>query len=144
MTSVKQMVYVQPGLIPQVTGSLTHATFWASSVFVYHYSYQCYSHIIRGTSYEKRPWPQSNRWSMSNQGSYPKSLGHSLMQHSGRLLFLCTTTLTNVIPTSLGAPHMRKTSRPSKIMSACCPRMVPGFATIGQTMEDFHIPLLRR
>ena len=32
MTSVDRMVYAQPGLIPQVTWSLTHARLWAATV----------------------------------------------------------------------------------------------------------------
>ena len=39
MTSIYQMVYVKPGLTPQVTVSLTHERFWSVTVFVDHYSY---------------------------------------------------------------------------------------------------------
>ena len=36
MTSIDQMVFAQPGLITQVTGSLTHARLWEATVFVDH------------------------------------------------------------------------------------------------------------
>ena len=51
MTSIDQMVYSQPGIIPQFTGALTHAIFWAATVFLDHYS--DYTHIVRGTSSEE-------------------------------------------------------------------------------------------
>ena len=38
MTSIDQMVSDQPGLIPQVTGDLTHTRLWEATVIVYHYS----------------------------------------------------------------------------------------------------------
>ena len=36
--SIDQMVSAQPGIIPQVTGDLTHARLWAATLFVDHYS----------------------------------------------------------------------------------------------------------
>ena len=53
MTSIDQMVYSQPGLIPEVTGDLTHAIFWSSTVFVDHYSNYYYAHLMRGTLAEE-------------------------------------------------------------------------------------------
>ena len=53
MALIEQMLSVQPGLITQVTGSLTHTRFWAATVFVGHYSDYCYSHLMRGTSAEE-------------------------------------------------------------------------------------------
>ena len=36
MTSIEQIVSAQPGIIPQVTGYLTHERFWTSNIFVDH------------------------------------------------------------------------------------------------------------
>ena len=47
------MVSDQPGIIPQFTGDLTHAIFWADTVFVDQYSNYFYAHLMRGTSYEE-------------------------------------------------------------------------------------------
>ena len=52
MTSIYQMISAQPGLIPQVTGDLTHTIILAASVFVDHYYRYCYAYLIRGTSSE--------------------------------------------------------------------------------------------
>ena len=46
MTSIDLIVSDQPGLIPRVTVALTHARFWASIIFVNHYS-----------DYHKWEWP---------------------------------------------------------------------------------------
>ena len=56
VTSIDQMVSAQPGIIPQVTGCLTHVIFWESTVFVDHYSYYCYTHLMRGASAEETLW----------------------------------------------------------------------------------------
>ena len=53
MTSIDYMVSAQPGLIPQVTGALTHGRLWAAAVFVYHYSVYCYTQLMRGASAEE-------------------------------------------------------------------------------------------
>ena len=53
MTSIDQMVSFQQGLIPQVTGYLTHAIFWEATVFVDHYYNYCSTHFMRGTSAEE-------------------------------------------------------------------------------------------
>ena len=53
MTLIDQMVSPQPGIIPQVTKTLTHSGFWAATVFVDHYSNYCYSRLVMGTSAEK-------------------------------------------------------------------------------------------
>ena len=53
MTSIDHMVSAQPGIIPQVTGSLNHARFWSATVFLDHYSNYCYAHIMRGNSAEE-------------------------------------------------------------------------------------------
>ena len=50
------MVSSQPGLIPQVTGALTHARLWAATIFLDHYSNYFYSHLTRGTSSEETLW----------------------------------------------------------------------------------------
>ena len=47
------MVFYQPGIIPQVTGDLTHARFLAETVFMDHYSDYCYTHLMKGTSAEE-------------------------------------------------------------------------------------------
>ena len=52
MNLIYQMVYAQPGLVPQITGGLTHSRFWAATVFVDHYFDYFYAQLIRGTSYE--------------------------------------------------------------------------------------------
>ena len=44
------MISGQPGLIPQVTGKLTLARFWAACVFVDHFTSFIYVHLCRGTS----------------------------------------------------------------------------------------------
>ena len=56
MASIEQMVSVRPGLIPQVTGALTHARFWAATVLVDHYYEYCYAHLMRVTSSEETLW----------------------------------------------------------------------------------------
>ena len=53
MNSIDQMVSAQPGIIPQVTGDLTHARFLAETVFMDHYSDYCYTHLMKGTSAEE-------------------------------------------------------------------------------------------
>ena len=53
MTSIYQMVSVQPGIIPQITGDLTHTRFWVSNVLVDHYYDYCYTHLMRLTSAEE-------------------------------------------------------------------------------------------
>ena len=53
MTSIDHMVSAQPGIILQFTGDLTHSRLWSSTVFVGHYSYYCYTHLIRVTSSEE-------------------------------------------------------------------------------------------
>ena len=50
LTSIYQMFSAQPGIIPQVTGSLTHASFWATTVYVDQHSDYFYAHTMRGTS----------------------------------------------------------------------------------------------
>ena len=40
VTSIDRMFYSQPGLNPQINGSLTHSRFWEATVFVDHY-YDC-------------------------------------------------------------------------------------------------------
>ena len=49
-TSVDHMISAHPGLIPQVTGKLTLARFWAACVFVDHFTFFIYIHLCRGTS----------------------------------------------------------------------------------------------
>ena len=56
MSLIDQMVSSQPGLIPQVTGYLTHTILWAANLFVNHYFDYYYVHIIRGTSAEETIW----------------------------------------------------------------------------------------
>ena len=53
MTSVDQSVSDQPGIIPQVTGALTHARLWSATVFVDHNSDYCYTKFIRRISDEE-------------------------------------------------------------------------------------------
>ena len=48
-TSVDHMISRQPGLIPQVTGTLTHDRYWGSVTVVDHASNFSYSHIIQST-----------------------------------------------------------------------------------------------
>ena len=44
------MVSSHPGLIPQISGYLTGATFWAATIFVDHWSNFTYVQLQRGTS----------------------------------------------------------------------------------------------
>ena len=53
MNSIYHMVSVQPGLIPQVIGDITHARFWSATVFVDHYFNFYYTQLMRGTSGEE-------------------------------------------------------------------------------------------
>ena len=47
---IDQLIPTQPGIIPQFTGTLIYARFWAATVFVDHYSDYFYSQLIRGVS----------------------------------------------------------------------------------------------
>ena len=47
------MISSQLDIIPQVTGAITHAKFWASNVFVDHYSDYFHDHLTRGISAEE-------------------------------------------------------------------------------------------
>ena len=38
------------GSPPQVTGDITHMILWEATVFLDHYSKNCYTHLIRGDS----------------------------------------------------------------------------------------------
>ena len=49
MTSIDHMVSAQPGIIPQVSGALTHEIFWPATVFLDHYSKYFYACFMRGT-----------------------------------------------------------------------------------------------
>ena len=49
-TSADHMVSHQPGLIPQVTGKLTHDRYSGSTTFVDHASNYCYLHMMRSIS----------------------------------------------------------------------------------------------
>ena len=53
MTSIDQMVSSQQGIIPQVTGDITNAKFWAGTVFLDRYSDYCYTHLMMGASDEE-------------------------------------------------------------------------------------------
>ena len=53
MTSIDQMVFYPPGLIPQSTRAITHTRFWAATIFMDHYSGYFYAHLMRGTSDEE-------------------------------------------------------------------------------------------
>ena len=55
MTSIDQMVSSQQGIIPQVTGDITNAKFWAGTVFLDRYSDYCYTHLMMGASDEETP-----------------------------------------------------------------------------------------
>ena len=46
MTSIGQMFSDQLGIIPQVTGTITHLVFWAATVFVEHYYDYCYTRLM--------------------------------------------------------------------------------------------------
>jgi len=52
-TSTDQMVSAQPGLVPQMSGSLTRARIWAVNVFVDHMSDLVYVHLMRSTTQEE-------------------------------------------------------------------------------------------
>ena len=49
-TSCDHLISKQPGLMPQSTGTLTHARFWGSVIYVDHFSDFIYSHLIQGTT----------------------------------------------------------------------------------------------
>ena len=49
-TSIDHMVSAQPGLIPQVTGTLTLDRFWAACIFVDHFTGYLFVYLQRGTS----------------------------------------------------------------------------------------------
>ena len=49
MTSVYQVIYEQTGISFQVTVAINNSRLWEYTVFVDHYSYYCYYHLMRGT-----------------------------------------------------------------------------------------------
>eukprot|EP00957_Ditylum_brightwellii_P094592 7204765-Ditylum_brightwellii.AAC.1 len=49
-TSADHIISHQLGLIPQVTGKLTHDKYWGAVTMVNHASNFSYSHIIKGTT----------------------------------------------------------------------------------------------
>ena len=49
-TSIDHMISAQPGLIPQITGKLTLARFYAACIFVDHFSSYIYVHLCQGTT----------------------------------------------------------------------------------------------
>ena len=53
MSSIDQIIYAQPVITPQVTGTLTNSRFWSVNVFVDYYYDYCCVHLIRGDSYEE-------------------------------------------------------------------------------------------
>ena len=54
MEYIGNMVSTQPGLIPQVTGDLTHARFWTSTLILDNYYNYFYDHLMSGTSDEEK------------------------------------------------------------------------------------------
>ena len=49
-TSCDHLISAQPGLISQVTGTLTHARYWAATIFVDHFSDVFFVSLMRGVS----------------------------------------------------------------------------------------------
>ena len=49
-TSCDHIISGQPGLMPQALGKLTHERFWASPLYVDHFSDYIYNHLITGTT----------------------------------------------------------------------------------------------
>ena len=49
-TSCDNIISGQPGLMPQALGNLTHERFWASALYVDHFSDFIYNHLITGTT----------------------------------------------------------------------------------------------
>ena len=47
------MISAQLGIIPGFTRKITHSRWFEATVFVEQYSDYCYSHLMRGTSYEE-------------------------------------------------------------------------------------------
>ena len=58
MTSIDNMVSVQPGLITQVTGTITHTILRVATILMYHYYNYCYAQLLRGTSSEETLCPK--------------------------------------------------------------------------------------
>ena len=47
MTSVDHMIPLQPIIVPQVAGEITHTILWESNVFVNNFSDDLYAHLMR-------------------------------------------------------------------------------------------------
>ena len=52
-TSCDHIISHQPGLIPQVSGKLTHERYWGSVLYVDHFSDYLFNHLITGTTNEQ-------------------------------------------------------------------------------------------
>ena len=52
-TSCDHIISHQPGLIPQVSGKLTHERYWGSVLYVDHFSDYLFNHLITGTTSEQ-------------------------------------------------------------------------------------------
>ena len=52
-TSCDHIISKQPGLLPQLTGHLTHKRYGGAAVFVNHFSQYCHIHLMISTSDEK-------------------------------------------------------------------------------------------
>eukprot|EP00957_Ditylum_brightwellii_P097177 7400850-Ditylum_brightwellii.AAC.1 len=62
-TSANHMISYQPGLIPQVAGTLTHARYWGAVTMVDHAPNFSYSHLLKG---------DSNTETLSAKGAYER------------------------------------------------------------------------
>eukprot|EP00957_Ditylum_brightwellii_P170956 13012712-Ditylum_brightwellii.AAC.1 len=71
------MISHQLGLIPQVTGTLTHDNYWGAVTMMDHVSNFSYSHLIKGAS---------NTNTLSTKGAYERlmhSYGHKVEAYHG-------------------------------------------------------------